>query len=108
MCTSAKGIGFSGSINHFPGPLLLLPNFHHGLRRHCSLHNLNLGLAATANGSSLLLGQTHFIDLKGVCFKRSIIYSKVVAKASSRRFEFLRGCKCVDNESTAGSGLQGF
>ena len=54
------------AINHFSGPLLLLPNFNHGLLRHCSLHNLNLGLAATANGSSLLLGQTHFVALKGI------------------------------------------
>ena len=49
------------AINHFSGHLLLLPNFNHGLLRHCSLHNLNLGLAATANGSSLLLGQTHLL-----------------------------------------------
>ncbi|CAL1145375.1 unnamed protein product, partial [Cladocopium goreaui] len=36
-------------------PLLLLPNFDYRILRHCSLHNLNLGIMSTANGGSLLL-----------------------------------------------------
>ena len=37
------------------GPLLLLPEFNFGFLRHCSLHNLNLGLMATANSGALQL-----------------------------------------------------
>ena len=37
------------------GPLILLPKFHYSMVRHCSMHNVNLGIAAVANGSALLL-----------------------------------------------------
>lgn len=36
-------------------PLLLLPNFHFGIIKHCSLHNLNLGIMGTCNGGAMLL-----------------------------------------------------
>lgn len=38
------------------GPLLLLPNFDLDAIRTCSMHNVNLGLLFTANGSALLSG----------------------------------------------------
>ena len=37
------------------GPLLELRAFHFGMIQHCSLHNVNLGLAYTANGGALML-----------------------------------------------------
>ena len=38
-----------------PGPFLLLENFDIDVVRMCSMHNVNLGLLFTCNGSSLLL-----------------------------------------------------
>ena len=46
-----------------PGPMLFLPNFHVDVVRMCSMHNVNLGLLFTANGSCLLRVQIEEILL---------------------------------------------
>lgn len=55
------------------GPLLLLPKFRYTYLRHCSLHNLNLGVVGTANAGAL------FLIAVSTCFWTylfSIVYGK--------------------------------
>ena len=51
--TCIYDVGSDGGFHAWTwGPLILLPKFHYVFLRHCSLHNLNLGLVATANGGA--------------------------------------------------------
>ena len=46
----------SSVVGGYLGPLLGLRKFHVSMLCHCSLHNVNLGIAQDANGSTLILG----------------------------------------------------
>ena len=65
---------------------MLLPHFTYGMLRHCSLHNVNLGILATANGSSLNLDRAsaNVFDWLGfpyTCFKPDHIYIYIYLRA---------------------------